>query len=165
MEVTSVTLPTYEENLKHAYWAEESIRRKTLYAHQLQQAQMQARTPSLRQYQHQQHSPQHQQYQQQAKRPKSDQSCKVYCMHCGKDSHLSTNCRWKSGTCFGCGSLDHQKRDCPTNQEQGVRNIASRPPVAGQPLRRAPQQQLRAPQQQLRLPAPPQYRGQQRPQL
>ena len=64
MEVTSITLPTYEENLKHAYWAEESIWRKTLYAQQLQQRQIQTRTPSPGQYQHQQRQPQ-QQYQQQ----------------------------------------------------------------------------------------------------
>ena len=54
MEVTSVTLPTYEENLKRAYWAKESIRRKTLYAQQLQQGQMQAGTQSSGQFQQRQ---------------------------------------------------------------------------------------------------------------
>ena len=160
MEVTSVTLPTYEENLKRACWAEESIQRKSLYAQWLQQGQMQARTPSPGQYQHQQHSPQRQYqqwYLQQAKRPKSGQPCKVYCVHCRKDLHPSTDCRWKSRACFGCGTLSHQRRDYPRSQEQGVRNTAPRPPMAAQPLGQAPQQQLR-------LPAPPQYKGQQRPQ-
>ena len=52
MEGTSVTLSTYEENLKRAYWAEESIRKKTLYAQQLQQVQIQLKCKSSRQFQH-----------------------------------------------------------------------------------------------------------------
>ena len=36
-KVTSVTLTTYEENLKRAYWAEETIREKALYVQNLRQ--------------------------------------------------------------------------------------------------------------------------------
>ena len=51
MEVTSITLRTYEENLKRAYWAEKSIRKKTLYTPQLQQVQIQAKSQSSGQFQ------------------------------------------------------------------------------------------------------------------
>ena len=36
---TSVTLATYEENLKRVYWTEESIRKKAIYKQKLQQIQ------------------------------------------------------------------------------------------------------------------------------
>ena len=172
MEVTSVTLHTYEENLKRAYWAEECIRKKALYAQQLQQMQIQAKSQSpgqfqqrpQQQYQHQQRS--QQPYQQQAKRPRSDQAQRVSCVHCGK-GHLSAECRWMSGACYDCGKFDHKVRDCPGKKDQGrgVRNTAPRPPMAAAPLRQAPPNRPQQPnQQQLRLARPQQNRGQQRPQ-
>ena len=58
MEVTSVTLPTYVENLKRAYWNKESIQKKILYTQQLQQALVQTKNQSSGQFK------QHPQFQQ-----------------------------------------------------------------------------------------------------
>ena len=164
--VTGVTLAIYEENLKRAYWAEESIREKAAYNQTIRQSQTQSKAPTGYQQQYQQRPQQQyqqrtQQSQQQAKRPRFDQSQtqgqRLRCVHCGKN-HPSTECRVMSGACFECGLQGHQVKDCPKKQGQGVRSTAPRPPLAAQPLRQAPQQQ-----QQLRLPAPPQGRGQFRP--
>ena len=108
--MTSVTLDTFEENLKQAYWAEASIKEMAIYNQNLQQAQMQARTSSLghsqqrpqQQFQHHQRS--QQQYQQQAKRPKAGHAAGVHCDHCGRQ-HPSVECRWLTGGCFECGLM------------------------------------------------------------
>ncbi|XXG89231.1 hypothetical protein AAC387_Pa12g1283 [Persea americana] len=91
-KVTSVTLDTFEENLRRAYWAEKSIREEAIYKQKLQQTQTQNRSQNTISYQQQQQRPQLQQYQQQAKRPRTDQVQRSRCQHCNKN-HQTSECR------------------------------------------------------------------------
>ncbi|XP_074304333.1 uncharacterized protein LOC141639050 [Silene latifolia] len=42
-----------------------------------------------------------------------ERDTKPFCIRCGRDNHVVTQCKYPTFRCYECGSPTHKKRDCP----------------------------------------------------